>query len=170
MGAPDNLRKADSRWSTFAQTILEFPDLGGLRVDLRRSVGEDVRARLQESGLRRRFAVVTACNPGGQASSPTENLARAQALEAQLREAGRDFVRADGVSPDGAHREPGVAAALDEQSALGLARAWEQLAVFWYDGRYFWILDAGAEPRPSLRLPLEPEANRCAALPLDPDE
>jgi len=74
------------------------------------------------------------------------------ALESAIAEVGVGYRRCDGVSPDGRYRESCVAVVLPRDEAVALASRLEQLALFWYDGRDFWLLPAEADGEPR-RLP-----------------
>src|SRR5436190_23251744 len=98
----------DPSWAFYPETILEFPE-EGLRVDLRSPLSVSVVAQLQGLGLGGRFAVVTPCDPRGTRVADGSNAIRVSALRASLKRRGCGFVPADGVSPDGLHRESGFA-------------------------------------------------------------
>jgi len=74
------------------------------------------------------------------------------ALATLLETRQQHFVRVDGVSPDGSHREHSVALLVDRDDAVHLAREFDQLAIFWYDGDEFWLYPALLDRTP-LRLP-----------------
>jgi hypothetical protein len=165
---PDvNRDQADEKWRAYPDTILEFgsPPAPPLRIDLRERLGDDARSRLAALGLATAFGVFTAENPAGEnaedEATPDEeareerrNVHREGRLERELRERGAPFVRVDGVSPDGSYREHCVATLVARDEAVALARRFEQLALFWYDGSAFWLLPALAEKAPQ-RLPVE---------------
>ena len=98
----------------------------------------------------RPFAVLTAANPRGRLVDGRQNARRDRRLMTALAMMGRSCLRADGVSPDGAHRERGVAAMLRQREAAELARRYGQSAYFWFDGEAFWLVGAlvRAEPIP----------------------
>ena len=62
-------------------------------------------------------------------------------------------VRVDACSPDRSHCEQSIAIALNLAALVDLAYRYDQLAIFWYDGRSFWIVPAHST-RAKLRLPL----------------
>lgn len=147
----------DAAWSQYPSTRLEFfreadDATPALVVDLRQPVSDDARAALAELGLADAFAVVTAAAPGGADQHDAFDHARQVELEEAARHASSVVRRVDGVSPDGAHRERSVAVALPKDDAVALGRRFQQSAIFWYDGRDFWLLGAvvAAAPR---RLP-----------------
>lgn len=153
----------DEKWAQYPRTILEFPVPGAPRIDLRRPLGEREHALLRELRLDRPFAVLTAENPWGEnaedepsdaaeAAAERRNAERRDDLERELREHGVTFARCDGVAPDGDYREHGVAAILERDAAVELARRYRQLAIFWFDGRQFWLVAALAD-KPAERLP-----------------
>lgn len=139
----------DPGWESYCVTVLEFGAPNWLRIDLAQEVGRSAQRELGERGLTP-CGIVTACNPRGQRSSPEQNEARAVDAERELAARGVSFVRADGVSPDGNHRERGVALRLPKEEVVTLARAWEQSAIYWWDGRYFWIEPVLVESPPIL--------------------
>ena len=138
MRAPES---ADPRWATYPDTVVEIHALPPLQVDLRQPVPPEVAQRLRELGLGHAWAVVTAHNPG-RIVAETENERRERELSVVVATFGVRFLRADGVSPDGTHREPGVAVALDQHSAIALASDFGQSAIFWFDGQAFWLVPA----------------------------
>jgi hypothetical protein len=74
-------------------------------------------------------------------------------LEAELTSSGDDFVRVDACSPDKSHCECSVAIKGDPERALDLARRWNQIAIFWWDGNQFWL--KGAISPGELSLPVD---------------
>lgn len=82
----------------------------------------------------RRFAIVTACNPGDRRLPDSTNQAADEALARELDGLGRLRFRVVGASPDLAHQEPGWGVAMDSpEAAVTLGRRWGQMAVFWVD-------------------------------------
>lgn len=153
----------DAKWDAYPNTILEFHDAASTRIDLRRPLGDVDRERLKALGLARPFAVFTAENPCGEnvEDEPTEreaerlaarNARRLSRLETDLNERGAPFVLVDGVAPDGSYRERCVAVLTSRADATRTAERFEQLALFWYDGRDFWLLAARLD-EPPRRLP-----------------
>jgi hypothetical protein len=145
----------DQKWERFAETLLELHgSTGTITVDLRRPLGVSMRERLAELGPLGEFAVVTAANPKGEQVSPAENEVRHERLRAAIVRDGAYFIRADGVSPDGSHRERGFAVWTSRQGGKRLAVEFEQLAFFLYDGDAFWII-GGLDAAEPVRLPRE---------------
>lgn len=142
----------DPSWSLYPSTVLELGEGGALRVDLRRELPPDLPARLATLGLSGPFAVLTAANPFGRELATARNRGREARLRARLARLGVPHVRADGVSPDGRHRERGVAAPVSRLAAGTLARRYGQSAFFWYDGEAFWLVGAVVAVPPT-RLP-----------------
>lgn len=153
----------EKKWTQYPCTVLELLVPGKPRIDLRKRLGDRERAILHDLGLDRPFAVLTAENPWGENAedepsaaqedaAERRNAVRRENLERELRSGGTRFVPCDGVAPDGDYREHGVAALLERDAAVSVARRYRQLAIFWYDGRDFWLVGAIAE-KPSLRLP-----------------
>lgn len=149
------------KYDRYRNTILEFCEPPGGRVDLRRPLDAAALATLRAQGLDGAFAVLTAENPEGENAedepSETEEARQARAnarrtatLVERLTEAGTAFRRVDGVAPDGEYRERCVAVRLPLERAVALAKSADQLALFWYDGAAFWLVPAEADqpPRP----------------------
>jgi hypothetical protein len=151
MGSPAD----DPAWQHYADTVIEFED--GPAVDLRQPVAPESAAALRSLGLGRTFAVITAHNPGGRRLSHGENERRHDALLGELRSLGVPYRLATGGSPDGSHREPGVAVPLPLASAREMARRHEQSAFFLFDGEAFAIHGALVDT-PPVALPPREEA------------
>jgi len=132
----------DPSWNFYSQTLLEFhlPDI--LTVDLRRQVSVRTKKAFVGAGLSHPFAVLTACNPRGCSIDASANAGKTADLEQDLRVRGAVALPADGVSPDGKHREPGFAVGMSLDEATRLARRYDQSAFFWFDGERFWIMPA----------------------------
>src|SRR5690606_7525172 len=120
------------RTPPYHDTVLEFRTEPAFEIDLRQPVDAASLARLRATGLGHPFAVITACNPGGQRRGAAENASRTAALEAALHERGAAFTPVDGCSPDRSHREPGFAMRLPLPDARALARRFGQDALFWF--------------------------------------
>lgn len=136
----------DPGWRHYRETILEFfPGEHAITVDLRRPVRAAALAQLRDRGLPHRFAVLTAWNPRGRASSADANAERDRSLKEVLRADGQMWVRVDGTSPDGTHREKGVAVALSKEEARELAIGYGQSAIYWCDNGTFSIVGALVE-------------------------
>lgn len=82
----------------------------------------------------RRFAIVTACNPGDRLMPESINQAADAALARELDRLGCFRFRVVGASPDLVHQEPGWGVAMDSpEHAVTLGRRWGQIAIFWVD-------------------------------------
>ena len=119
-----------------------------VEVDLRQVPSDEDLARLGAVGLSDPFAVITAFDPGGRDLSAAENDQRKADLGRRLTIAGHRYVNVDACSPDGSHCECSVAVVMGQSDALALAREIGQVAIFWFDGRRFWILGAIVESDP----------------------
>ena len=146
----------DPSWDLYPQTILEFEtDAERVRIDLREVVPQALAARLAQIRPGVAFGIVTSDNPHGRPRPAGENEDGRRALARELEARGVFYLPADGVSPDGSHREQGFAAWLDLEDARRIAREYGQSAFFWFDGRAFRI-EGGAVEAPPQVLPIDP--------------
>lgn len=142
---PDEL---DPDWHRYPDTVLDFRTHPPVRVDLREPVAQDAVAAMDSMGLSGPFAVLTAHDPRGRDEDADVNERRAERLDDRLLALGVEFIHVDACSPDGSHREVSVAAVIEREQATALAREFEQVAIFWFDGEKFWIVGAlaGGDP------------------------
>lgn len=133
--------------AAWAETILAFGD-AQLSIDLREPVGEPARQSLVDLGLDQPFAIITPCNPHGWELDEATNTRRLIDFEQALVERGLPSVPAEGRSPDATHREPGWALLLPRDEAVGLARQWGQLGLYWWDGTRFEVVMVPEEVEP----------------------
>lgn len=159
----DRTAGPDPCWHTYPDTVIELGDPVSLRVDLRVLPGPEQTRALRRLGLGRSFAIVTACNPRGRRLSTEENERRTGQLRAHVEREGIASVRADGVSPDDAHRERGLALAVARDVAIRIAAAYGQSAIFWFDGHRFSIVPALEQDAAVVRLPLDRSSRRPAS-------
>ncbi len=138
------------RTPPYAETILDFHTQHRFAIDLRQPIAPAAITRLGDAGLGEPFAVITACNPGGELLDADENTRQTARFEALLRRIGIAFTRVDGCSPDRTHREPGFAVRLPLEQARALALDFGQDALFWFDGEGFWlvVVDGLEDPAP----------------------
>lgn len=144
--------KQDPDWPRYPETILDFATTPRLMIDLREIPADGKIAALKAAGLDRPFAIMTAFDPRGENLSAAENQKRKRELDKRLLSSGYTFVDVDCCSPDRSHCECSVAVTMPQEKALALAREMQQVAIFWFDGRRFWILGAMVETDP-LMLP-----------------
>jgi Protein of unknown function (DUF3293) len=142
----------DPDWPRYPETILSFSTKPVVEIDLREIPSERAIADLSTVGFGRPFAVLTAFDPGGRDLSRAENERRRRELDARLTVEGYEFAPVDACSPDRAHCERSVAVVMPQKKAIELARELEQVAIFWFDGKLFWILGVIVEADP-LKLP-----------------
>lgn len=142
----------DPDWPRYPETILSFSTGPVVEIDLREIPSDLVLAELNVAGFGEPFAVLTAFDPRGRDLSAAENERRRRNLDERLIAEGYKFARVDACSPDRAHCERSVAVVMPREKALQLAREMEQVAIFWFDGKRFWILGAIGETDP-LMLP-----------------
>jgi hypothetical protein len=131
----------DHSWTFYPETVLHFLD-GGITVDLRFPLAEQVVASLRGLGLGPHFAVITADKPLGGSATPEENDQALARLRQVLQAARIPLLRCDGTDPSQSHRERGFACALPLQCAIALARDFRQSALFHFDGESFWLQPA----------------------------
>jgi hypothetical protein len=137
--------------NTFPGTLLHFTE-HGLVIDLRRPLGREVRGQLAAIGLGDGFCVITADNPNGRTQSDSQNAAAMHRLREAVVTLDADATPCDGTNPEQTHREQGLAARIDRARGIELGRAFEQIAIFHYDGDTFWLVPAMAEG-PARQLP-----------------
>jgi hypothetical protein len=130
----------DPGWASYAETHLVIHGPVPVRIDLAHPLGPREGAGLVASGLPGTFGLVTPENPFGHPSDAAQNAERLARFLAEL--GPRPHVRVDGVSPDGAHVEHGVALAWPCAEVVALAERWEQSAIYWFDGQAFWVVGA----------------------------
>jgi hypothetical protein len=148
------MTEIDERWSSYPETVLYFSGDPEVMVDLRADVSPAIRRGLAALGLNQ-FAVLTAFNPRGVDTDEKENDRRMKEMEAEFSSSGDSFVRVDACSPDRSHCECSVALSADFDRAIDIAKRWEQVAIFWYDGSGFWIYGAVESIKP-IKLPVKP--------------
>ena len=132
----------------YPETVLSFLTTPAVEVDLREVPSERVLAQLKAAGFGEPFTILTAFDPRGENLSPEENEQRSRGLARRLAASGYRFARVDCCSPDRSHCECSVAVVMPQANALNLARELEQVAIFWFDGKRFWILGAIVETDP----------------------
>ncbi len=146
-----NKKKAEQMneaWSSYPETVLVFAGEHEVTIDLRQPVALQTRKALIALGFGDTFAVLTSYNPRGVNIDRQENERRFRELEAELRSSNAEFLVMDACSPDKSHCECSVALKGKRDSALAIAKRWEQVAIFWYDGSKFWIHGAISPTEP----------------------
>lgn len=138
----------DPDWPRYPETILSFSTQPAVEIDLRKIPSERVLADLDKAGLGQPFAVLTAFDPRGRDLSPAENEKRRRDLNRRLKAKGYRFAHVDACSPDRSHCECSVAVVMPQEKAIDLARELEQVAIFWFDGKRFWIIGVVVETDP----------------------
>jgi hypothetical protein len=138
----------DPGWASYGETILAFHGPATFEIDLAIPVSPAARGELAARGLDGPFGLVTPCNPRGRESSPEENEARLVQFLTELELAGTEYRRVDGFSRDRRRIEPGVALAWPQGDVLALAKAWQQSAIYWWDGTRFWVVGALTDSSP----------------------
>jgi len=146
------LDQHDPDWPRYPETLLSFATRPPVEIDLREIPPDSALAQMRAAGLGEPFAIMTAFDPEGRNLSEAENERRKQELDRRLSATGYPFVQVDCCSPDRSHCECSVAVTMPQEKALDLAREMQQVAIFWFDGKRFWILGALVETDP-LMLP-----------------
>ena len=142
----------DPDWPRYPETILSFSTQPVVEVDLREIPSEGALAQLQAAGFADPFAILTAFDPHGRDLSTAENKKRRRYLDRRLTTEGYKFAHVDACSPDRSHCECSVAVVMPQGKAINVARELGQVAIFWFDGKRFWILGVVVETDP-LMLP-----------------
>lgn len=132
----------DPDWPRYPETVLVFATRPPLEIDLRAVVTQESVAALAAAGFTGPFAVMTAFDPRGENLPAEENERRQRDLERALAKRGYAFTTVDCCSPDRSHCECSVAVTMPQDEALALARDLEQVAIFWFDGKSFWLIGA----------------------------
>jgi hypothetical protein len=140
----------DPDWPRYPETVLEFATVPAVEIDLREIPSDEAIGALGAAGLGQPFAIITASDPGGENLSPAENEKRRRELDERLHSAEYTFAHVDCCSPDRSHCECSVAVVMPEDKAIDLAREMEQIAIFWFDGKRFWILGALVDTDPMM--------------------
>jgi hypothetical protein len=151
-GVTSTPEQHDPDWPRYPETILTFSTNPPVEIDLREIPSARAIADLAAAGFGQPFAVLTAFDPRAHDLSAAENEALRRALDARLAKSRYKFVSVDACSPDRSHCECSVAVVMPQKGAISLARDLEQVAIFWFDGKRFWILGALVEADP-LMLP-----------------
>lgn len=123
-----------------------------MEIDLREIPSASAIGYLAAAGFDQPFAVLTAFDPRGRDLSAAENEKRRRGLDRRLTKSGYNFVSVDASSPDRSHCERSVAVVMPQKKAIALGRELEQVAIFWFDGKRFWIIGVLMEADP-LMLP-----------------
>ena len=140
----------DPDWPRYPETVLAFATTPPVEIDLREVPSDAAIVALGAAGLAERFAIITAFDPRGQNLSRAENEKRKRNLDRRLRSTGYRFAHVDCCSPDRSHCECSVAIVMPQDKAIDLAREMEQVAIFWFDGRRFWIFGVLVETDPMM--------------------
>lgn len=88
-----------------------------------------------------RFAIVTAFNPMDRKLSHDENRLADQSLKNLIKDRNLSHFRATGGSPDMSHSEPGWAIETNLESALEMARKFNQRALWWIEDDELHLVD-----------------------------
>ena len=139
-------------WPRYPETILSFSTQPAVEIDLREIPSKSALARLRAAVFEDPFAVLTAFDPHGENLSREENEKRRRDLDRRLTAEGYQFSHVDACSPDRSHCEYSVAVVMPQEKAIDIARELGQVAIFWFDGKRFWILGVVVETDP-LMLP-----------------
>jgi hypothetical protein len=138
----------DPDWPRYPETILSFSTQPTVEIDLREIPSGDALAQLRAAGFGDPFAILTAFDPRGENLSREENEKRRCDLDRRLATEGYKFAHVDACSPDRSHCECSVAVVMPQGKAIDIARELDQVAIFWFDGKRFWILGVVVETDP----------------------
>lgn len=147
-----NPEEIDPDWARYAETVLIFEGASRFEIDLREVLGEDAREHFRNKGFPQTFAILTAHDPLGRDLTPEENQARQANLESELDADEIHFVRVDACSTDREHCECSLAIDVDQEDAVAIAKQYEQMAIFWFDGTEMWLVGGIVKSDP-IRLP-----------------
>lgn len=98
------------------------------------------RAYAPEGGWPESFGVVTAWNPNGKIISDEVNAERTEALCKDLDGLGLPHFPVTGYALDSDHYEDGFGIVCDRDQTIELGRKWDQLAVFWMEDGWVWLI------------------------------
>jgi Protein of unknown function (DUF3293) len=109
--------------------------------DLRNSYkSARLRADGPEGGWPESFGLVTAWNPDGKKIPEEENAARTETLREDLESRGLPHFPVTGYDLESDHYEEGFGIVCDKAETLRLGREWNQLAVFWVEAGWVWLI------------------------------
>jgi hypothetical protein len=140
------------RTDAFTETVLYFDAPGRPTIDLRAPLTARDMTVLAHLGLGQPFGICTAANPG-YLRPPAANVEASVGLEWDLAASGAHTVAVAACSPDRVHCEHSFAVVLSCEMVLALARQYEQLAIFWFDGVRFWMIPT-QPPNQKIELPV----------------
>jgi len=98
------------------------------------------RAEEPKDGWPESFGVVTAWNPNGKIISDEENAERTEALRKDLDNRELLYFPVTGYALDSDHYEDGFGIVCGRDETIRLGQEWEQLAVFWMDDGWVWLI------------------------------
>lgn len=87
------------------------------------------------------FAIITGYNPNGELLNLQENKKLNKLLQQQINQ--YEFIEIVGASPDLTHQEPSFAINLELREAIGIAKHFQQNAIFWVTADEVFIVSAG---------------------------
>jgi Protein of unknown function (DUF3293) len=98
------------------------------------------RADEPEGDWPRSFGVVTAWNPNGKIISNEENAERTEALRKDLDGQELRYFPVTGYALDSDHYEDGFGIECGREATIELGKKWDQLAVFWMENGWVWLI------------------------------
>ena len=107
-----------------------------------------------ESVWPKSFGVVTAWNPNGKIISDKENAARTEALRKELDRQKLRHFPVTGYALDSDHYEDGFGVVCGRNQTIKLGKEWEQLAVFWMEDGWVWLIFCDPDGEEILLRPL----------------
>lgn len=125
----------------YANTVLDFDE--GPTIDLREPLTPEERAAVEAHVGAKAFAIITADNPDGRVVEPEVNRRADERLRRVLARRGLVFREVVGRSPDASHQERSIAVPMPLDEARALGAEFRQVAVFWYEGGVFYLVECG---------------------------
>lgn len=105
------------------------------------------RATAPPDGWPPRFAILTACNPGGRVQGAAANAEAERRFVAELDRRRLWHWPILGGSPDFSHKEESYAIETDAATAVELGRQFAQEAIFWVEGDLLWLISCESDER-----------------------
>jgi hypothetical protein len=99
-----------------------------------------LRAAEPKGGWPESFGVVTAWNPEEKNLPEAENALRSALLRVDLEPLGLRYFSVTGYDLESDHYEKGFGIVCEKEEVIRLGREWNQLAVFWVEAGWVWLI------------------------------